>query len=271
MKGEKEKGNQLDDNGVRELHLQAAELEQFEARQKRLEKRLGQSRRFMDAMFNGVNDAVTIMDTANFKIVGVNKAFLNLFKREEKEVVGKCYYEVVCRKSSSCELLDEACPLAKTLKTGRHLLVEQIYYDKEGREMHMEVSISPLRNEKGEIYQIIHMARNITEHWQMEQKLKLYFVNLAKILSRAFSLRDPYAGMHEQKAAQLARMVGVKLGLNEERLQYLYIGSLLHDVGKVAIPETVLLKSGTLTPEEWALVRTYPQHSYELLKNADLP
>ena len=271
MKRKKEKGSQPGDNEARRLHLQVAELEQSAARQKRLEKRLGRSRRFMDAMFNGVNDAISIIDTANFKIVRVNRAFLSLFKKEEREVVGKCCYEVTRRRILPCELPDETCPLVKTLKTGRHTLAEQIYYDKEDREIHAEVSASPLRNEKGEIYRVIHVARDITRRWQVEEKLRLHFVNLAETVSRIFSLKDPYAGIHEQGASRLARIVGARLGLDKQGLEDLYIGSLLHDIGKVAVPEAILAKPGPLSPEEWMLIRAHPRRSYELLRKASLP
>ena len=271
MKGEKEGRNQPGDNEIRRLHLQVDELERFAARKKRLVKKLRHSREFMRAIFNSVNDAVSIIDTANFKIVGANRAFLNLFKRKEKEVVGKYCHEIIYHRSTPCEPPNDVCLLVKTLKIGQHAFTEQVCYDKEGREMHAEVSTSPLRNERGEIYQIIHVIRDITKRWQVEEGHRLHFVSLAETVSHIFSLRTPYAGIHEQGAARLARIVGARLGLDKQELQNLYIGGLLHDIGKVAIPEAILVKPGPLTPEEWTLIRTYPRHGYELLKNADLP
>lgn len=270
MRGKKGGNIPPDDSGAKKLHLGVIKLEWFAGRQKRLEKKLQSSKNFMEIIFDSVNDAISIIDTANFRIVKANRYFLNIFKREEKEVVGKYYYEAIYRQDTLCEPPD-SCPLVETLKTGRHTSAEQVCYDKDGREIHMEVSISPLRNEKGEMDQVVCVVRDITKRWQMEEKLRLHFVNLAETVSHIFSLKDPYVRVHEQGAARLARIVGAEFGLDKQRLQGLYVGSLLHDIGKVAIPEAILVKPGLLTPEEWAIVRTYPQRGYEILQGAGLP
>lgn len=258
-------------NEVRSLRLRVAELERSLAKQKQMEKRLQNSREFIEAIFNSINDAVSIIDTTNFKIVGASRAFFNLFKKEEREVLGKCCYKVLHHQDTPCNPLDAPCPLTEALKTGQHSLAEQIYYNKEGREIHAEISTFPLRNEKGETYRVIHIARDITKRWQVEEKLNLRFVKLAETVSRIFCLRDPYTGIGEQGAARLARIVGMKLGLDKEKIQYLYMGGLLHDIGKVAVPEAILAKPGPLTPEERILVCTCPRRGYELLQGANLP
>jgi len=69
----------------------------------------------------------------------------------------------------------------------------------------------------------------------------------------------------------LARLVGEKMGLDENRLQGLYIGGLLHDIGKASIPAVIITKSGELTEEEHSLVRTHTKQGYTILKDTKLP
>jgi putative two-component system response regulator len=59
--------------------------------------------------------------------------------------------------------------------------------------------------------------------------------------------------------------------LDGDRLQGLYIGGLLHDIGKVSIPASILTKMGELTEEEWALICSHPKQGYSILKDTKLP
>ena len=106
---------------------------------------------------------------------------------------------------------------------------------------------------------------------QAEEQLENSFVNLAETISRAMESRDPYTSGHQRRVAELARLVGQKMGLDKDRLQGLYIGSLLHDIGKISTPESILSKPGKLTEEEWNLVRSHTKQGYEILKDTNLP
>jgi HD-GYP domain-containing protein (c-di-GMP phosphodiesterase class II) len=66
-------------------------------------------------------------------------------------------------------------------------------------------------------------------------------------------------------------VVGRRLGLDDDSLQGLYVGALLHDVGKLSLPSTILTKPGRLTPQEWALIRSHPRRGYDVLVDAKLP
>lgn len=83
--------------------------------------------------------------------------------------------------------------------------------------------------------------------------------------SRALDLRDKETENHTQRVAkgsvQLARLLKVP----EAQIVHIRRGSLLHDIGKMGIPDEILLKPGPLTPEEWELMRKHPTYAYELL------
>jgi putative nucleotidyltransferase with HDIG domain len=104
-----------------------------------------------------------------------------------------------------------------------------------------------------------------------EEQLAHSFIDLAETVSRAMASRDPYTAGHEQRVAELARLIGKKMGLNENRLMGLYIGGLLHDIGKISTPESILSKPGQLTDEEWNLLRAHTKRGYEILKDTNLP
>ena len=78
-------------------------------------------------------------------------------------------------------------------------------------------------------------------------------------------LIDTYTPQHEQRVAELSIRIGRKLGLHGERLEALNMAALVHDIGKVEIPQEVLNKPGRLTDDEFTLIRTHAQTSYDIL------
>ena len=78
------------------------------------------------------------------------------------------------------------------------------------------------------------------------------------MLGHLVEARDPYTEGHCQRLATFATMLGAALGLNAVDLDTLNRGAALHDIGKIGIPDTVLLKKGRLDPEELALMRQHP-------------
>ena len=76
-------------------------------------------------------------------------------------------------------------------------------------------------------------------------------------LSKAIEARDPYTQGHCQRLAMYATALGARLGLDDDQHVALNRGAFLHDVGKIGIPDAVLLKAGRLTPSEYALMQQH--------------
>ena len=85
-------------------------------------------------------------------------------------------------------------------------------------------------------------------------------------LARAAEYRDELTGNHIQRISLYCVAVGEKLGLTEKQLDLLRYGSILHDIGKLGIPDEILLKPGSLTPEEWEIMRKHTIIGAEILK-----
>ncbi|MGH2934019.1 MAG: bifunctional diguanylate cyclase/phosphohydrolase [Gaiellaceae bacterium] len=77
--------------------------------------------------------------------------------------------------------------------------------------------------------------------------------------------RSPFTARHSEIVSTLAGEIGAQLGLDEQMLERLRFGGLLHDLGKVALPDAILSAPRTLTPEEWAMVRRHPEFGHALL------
>lgn len=86
---------------------------------------------------------------------------------------------------------------------------------------------------------------------------------------RALDLRDRTTGDHTRRVADLTVALARRAGVTGEDLEHVYRGALLHDIGKMGIPDAVLLKPGPLDESEWAVMREHPKLGYDLLAAID--
>ena len=82
---------------------------------------------------------------------------------------------------------------------------------------------------------------------------------------RALELRDRETEGHCQRVTELTRQVALELGLDTSELVHVHRGALLHDIGKMGIPDNILLKPDKLTDDEWQIMRYHPVYAYEML------
>jgi putative nucleotidyltransferase with HDIG domain len=83
--------------------------------------------------------------------------------------------------------------------------------------------------------------------------------------SAALELRDRETEGHAQRVAELTMLLARALGLDEQDLIHVRRGALLHDIGKMGIPDAILLKQGRLTQQEWEVMRRHPVYAFEML------
>jgi len=84
--------------------------------------------------------------------------------------------------------------------------------------------------------------------------------------ARAMDLRDKETENHTQRVTEFTLSLAKALGAKDSELLYIRRGALLHDIGKIGIPDNILLKQGELTDDEWILMRRHPQFAYEMLQ-----
>lgn len=83
--------------------------------------------------------------------------------------------------------------------------------------------------------------------------------------AKALEIRDAETQNHSQRVTQITLELAKKLGVAETQLPDIRRGTLLHDIGKMGIPDAILNKAGPLTPEEWEIMRRHPQMAYDVL------
>ncbi len=115
------------------------------------------------------------------------------------------------------------------------------------------------------------LLRDVTALHEAQEATQRALAQTIETIGALVDRRDPYTGMHQHRVADLSLAMGRRLGLKGMQLEGLYLGALIHDVGKVAVPSELLSRPGRLTAEEMALVRRHVQVGAELIRDTRFP
>ncbi|MGE0572776.1 MAG: HD-GYP domain-containing protein [Dehalococcoidia bacterium] len=105
----------------------------------------------------------------------------------------------------------------------------------------------------------------------MAERLQRQHLATIGALASAIDARDPYTAGHSLRVGELSAAIGRDLGLPSGSVHHLHVGGILHDIGKIGIRDSVLLKRGALTDEERVLIEQHPQIGLRILAPAGLP
>ncbi|MEW6402263.1 MAG: HD domain-containing phosphohydrolase [Chloroflexota bacterium] len=96
-------------------------------------------------------------------------------------------------------------------------------------------------------------------------ELNLAYEATVEAFARAIEIRDKEPIGHTHQVTEVTARLAVAVGVDEETLPHIRRGALLHDLGKLGVPESIVQKSGALTDQEWNIMRLHPQIAYDLL------
>jgi HD-GYP domain-containing protein (c-di-GMP phosphodiesterase class II) len=102
-------------------------------------------------------------------------------------------------------------------------------------------------------------------NWELYENLRRFLLNTVQSLVSAIDAKDSYTRGHSQRVHRLSMLLGKSMGLPPDQLETLHWASLLHDVGKLGVPEGILQKPGSLTDQEFAVMRKHPVKSCEIV------
>ena len=107
-------------------------------------------------------------------------------------------------------------------------------------------------------------ALALREAQQRERERQLYLSSV-QALAATVDAKDPYTHNHSRNVARYARMIAETLGCSPDEVEQIELAGLLHDIGKIGIPDHLLTKPGKLTPEEWAVMQTHAERGAVIL------
>ncbi len=229
---------------------------------KRAERALRKSNKRITAIMESMSDAFLALDH-DWRFTYVNPRFERAIGRTRSALLGTEIWDVLTPEDNVT--LHEQCLLAVEKQTA----------------LEFETQIAP----GGTWLRVCaHPSQDglslyfldISERKQAEENLRHSLTDLQKSLdgivkAMAFALemRDPYTAGHQRRVSALACAIGREMGFAPERLEWLRIGCLLHDTGKIAIPAEILSKPVPLSPPEMCIVQSHAQAGYDILKGIE--
>jgi response regulator RpfG family c-di-GMP phosphodiesterase len=112
-----------------------------------------------------------------------------------------------------------------------------------------------------------HLPLRAAKALEMEFRLRETALESIRALAQAVEAKDPYTRRHSDQVAHYARHLGRAAGLAEDLVESIRTAALLHDVGKIGIPDHILTKPGRLTSKEFSHVRRHPMLGFQILQN----
>lgn len=96
------------------------------------------------------------------------------------------------------------------------------------------------------------------------------FMGVIKVVAGAIDAKDPYTQGHSQRVSEFAVAIADELGLARADVNHVRIGGILHDVGKIGVPDAILKKRGGLSPDEFEEIKKHPERGYEIMRQEEL-
>lgn len=134
----------------------------------------------------------------------------------------------------------------------------------------------PYKDKEGKVTGVIGFAKDITVQRKSEQKLKQTYQRLKKTMdatidtmSRIIEAKDPYTSGHQHRVCQLAIRIAQEMKLPKDKIEGIRIASLIHDIGKIALPAEILSKPTRLADIEFSLIKGHSQIGSDILKSID--
>ena len=147
---------------------------------------------------------------------------------------------------------------------------------KDGREVWIRLTLTPRLNDKGNVIGILGIGEDITEQKWADENLQLSLEKLQKLtkgvidtLVSTIESRDPYTAGHQKRVANLAKDIAKELKLSKDKVDGIHMASLIHDLGKIAVPSEILSNTGTLSDVQFNMIKIHSQVGYDILKNIE--
>jgi len=106
-------------------------------------------------------------------------------------------------------------------------------------------------------------SRNYNEKNEQEDLL----LNTVFSLAKTIDAKDPYTAYHSSNVASYAKKIAKEMGLSNREIDSIYLAGLIHDIGKIGMPDSILQKDGRLTEDEYATMKKHPEEGYKIIKD----
>ncbi len=251
-----------DDNIVEFISIRT-DITQTELQKENLKHNLDTSSKFIDEFENAITkhtlfcrtsvDAVISMTSEKFdEVLGYKEGeledtkYVNLVKRQKNYKVHEKYLE-------------------RTMKNAKVFKGLVTHLSKDNRVVYLDSSYIPIVGLDGKVLEVFCFFVDMTQSIKLNDEILATQREVISTMGAIGETRSKETGSHVRRVAEYSKLLALKIGLSEEEAEELKMASPMHDIGKVAIPDSILNKPAKLTKEEFEIMKTHAQLGYEML------
>ena len=239
------------------------------------EAALRESEERFRAIFEQAAVGVAQIETASGRFLKVNRKYCDIVGLEPKEITPTTFMAITHPDDLQADLDN-----MRKLRDGliRQFSLEKRYRRKDGSQVWVNLTVSPMWGEGEAQNHYITVVEDITDRKMAEaevkqglEKLRLALQGTVAALAYTVETKDPYTAGHHRRVAQLAGAMARELGWSPNQVKGIEVLSLLHDLGKIAVPTEILSRPGKISQVEFDLIKAHSQVGYDILKDVEFP
>ena len=212
----------------------------------------------LKTLFMHVPGAVMSLEK-DLSIIDVNSVLCKVTGLQLSAIKGKKCYEVL-GDGKACR----DCRVQHVLISGQPDYGTRIKYDRDGKRKYGKQAVIPVKDKMGNIEYVYEIVTDITHEISLEQE---NLMDIVTAMAQLIESRDPSTGTHCSNVQRIALSLGETMGLDEEELKDLSVAAIIHDIGKIGIPESILNKPDRLSGDEFSIIQRHPQIGYDSVKH----
>jgi len=233
---------------------------------KRLNKEQQLLKNYKDVIDNNPNSIVSKTDK-NGNITYVNDTFCTVSKYSKEELIGKPH-SIVRHEDTPAEAFKELWDTIESGNSWNGIIKNRC---KDGSIYWVDAFISPIYDDKNNLVEYIALRHDITDMILQNEETERTQRELIYRMGESVESRSKESGNHIRRVAHYSKTLALLYGLSEEESEVLFIASTMHDMGKIAIPDAILLKPAKLDKDEFSIMKTHSEIGYKLLSGSNLP
>jgi len=217
---------------------------------------------------HAINESTIVTRTdLQGNITFANQHFYDTTGYTEAEVIGK-NHRIIHHNDTPSEVIANLWKTIELGKIWRGVLKNQ---KKDGAPYWVDSTLLPIKDKMGNNVEYMAIRKEITEIMSLHQEIETTQQEVIYRMGEIAESRSQETGNHVRRVAEYSRLLALKYGLSKKEADLIATASPMHDIGKVGIPDAILLKPAALTQEEWKIMRTHALLGHSVLANSERP
>lgn len=208
-----------------------------------------------------------LMIDHNYTVIYANESICQWLAQDQGNFIGSSLCDVIYQQKKHHISGQLHSPLIETMMVGKELIRRECYLSVQGRNKWFLTNTYLIAGEAGKLEYVLADYVDIDRYKKIEANLDNINLSIIRSFAEAIGARDSYTKEHSEGVAELMLELAQYMRMGQHNVGRVYLAGLVHDIGKIGIPEHILNKPGRLTAEEFAIIQQHPAIGASILAN----